>query len=183
MHEKYLLKASRFPQDFTSPPENDCQAILLFFVGAAQNVVPVAVTAGDKIEGLRQWASGRCLSADWAGVYSPEQEQDRASATGSRARRVMREPEVNSRRSFEASLYYRGVVPQAASETKARKERPWCSCSPQPICHDALATTCHVHFSRIFFSANVKSEHFTDTSKHSVGISTPAQEKYCLLLA
>ena len=37
---------------------------------AAQNVVPVAVTAGDKIEGLRQWASGRCLSADRAGVYS-----------------------------------------------------------------------------------------------------------------
>ena len=30
-------------------------------VQAAQNVVPVAVTAGDKIEGLRQWASGRCL--------------------------------------------------------------------------------------------------------------------------
>ena len=39
-------------------------------VQAAQNVVPVAVTAGDKIEGLRQWASGRCLSADRAGVYS-----------------------------------------------------------------------------------------------------------------
>jgi hypothetical protein len=37
---------------------------------AAQNVVPVAVTAGDKIESLRQWASGRCLSADRAGVYS-----------------------------------------------------------------------------------------------------------------
>jgi hypothetical protein len=32
--------------------------------------MPVAVTAGDKIEGLRQWASGRCLSADRAGVYS-----------------------------------------------------------------------------------------------------------------
>jgi len=31
-------------------------------------VVPVAVTAGDKIEGLRQWASGRYLSADRAGV-------------------------------------------------------------------------------------------------------------------
>jgi hypothetical protein len=29
-------------------------------VQAAQNVVPVAVTAGDKIEGLRQWASGSC---------------------------------------------------------------------------------------------------------------------------
>ena len=39
-------------------------------VQAAQNVVPVAVTAGDKIEGLRQWASGRCPSADRAGVYS-----------------------------------------------------------------------------------------------------------------
>ena len=39
-------------------------------VQAAQNVVPVAVTVGDKIGGLRQWASGRCLSADRAGVYS-----------------------------------------------------------------------------------------------------------------
>jgi hypothetical protein len=57
-------------------------------VQAAQNVVPVAVTAGDKIEGLRQWASGRCLSADRAGVYSREQQ----SSAGSRTRRVMREP-------------------------------------------------------------------------------------------
>ena len=39
-------------------------------VQAAQNVVPVAVTAGDKIEAVRQLASGRCLSADRAGVYS-----------------------------------------------------------------------------------------------------------------
>ena len=43
-------------------------------VQAAQHVVPVAVTAGDKIEGLRQWASGRCLSADRAGVYSRTEE-------------------------------------------------------------------------------------------------------------
>jgi hypothetical protein len=60
-------------------------------VQAAQNLVPVAVTAGDKIEGLRQWASGRCLSADRAGVYSREQQP----STGSRTRRVMREPGVN----------------------------------------------------------------------------------------
>ena len=60
-------------------------------IQAAQNVVPVAVTAGDKIEGLRQWASGRCLSADRAGVYSREQQ---ASAV-SRTRRVMRQPGVN----------------------------------------------------------------------------------------
>jgi len=59
-------------------------------VQAAQNVVPVAVTAGDKIEGLRQWASGRCLSADRAGVYSREQER-----AGGRVRRVVREPGVN----------------------------------------------------------------------------------------
>jgi hypothetical protein len=59
-------------------------------VQAAQNVVPVAVTAGDKIEGLRQWASGRCLSADRAGVYSrPE------VGSGERGRRVVREPGVN----------------------------------------------------------------------------------------
>ncbi|NBP72907.1 MAG: AAA family ATPase, partial [Alphaproteobacteria bacterium] len=60
-------------------------------VQAAQNVVPVAVTAGDKIEALRNWASGRCLSADRAGIYSREQQ---ASAV-SRTRRVMREPGVN----------------------------------------------------------------------------------------
>ena len=54
-------------------------------VQAAQNVVPVAVTAGDKIEGLRQWASGRCLSADRTGVYSRTE-----AGRGGRARRVMR---------------------------------------------------------------------------------------------
>ena len=53
-------------------------------VQAAQNVEPVAVTAGDKIEGLRQWASGRCLSADRAGVYS------RSEGVGERVRRVVR---------------------------------------------------------------------------------------------
>ena len=53
-------------------------------IQAAQNVVPVAVTAGDKIEGLRQWASGRCLSADRAGVYS------RSETVGGRVRKVVR---------------------------------------------------------------------------------------------
>ena len=47
-------------------------------------VVPVAVTAGDKIEGLRQWASGRCLSADRAGVYW------RSEVGGGRVRQVVR---------------------------------------------------------------------------------------------
>jgi hypothetical protein len=54
-------------------------------IQAASNVVPVAVTAGDKIDALRQWASGRCLSADRAGVDASEQQ------AGTRARRVVRE--------------------------------------------------------------------------------------------
>jgi hypothetical protein len=60
-------------------------------IQAAQNVVPVAVTAGDKIEGLRQWASGRCLSADRAGVCSRQDEP----VENSRVRRVMRDPGRN----------------------------------------------------------------------------------------
>jgi SpoVK/Ycf46/Vps4 family AAA+-type ATPase len=36
---------------------------------AAQNVVPVAVTAADAVDRLRSWAEGRCLSADQAGIY------------------------------------------------------------------------------------------------------------------
>ena len=55
-------------------------------IQAAQNVVPVAVTAGDKIEALRQWASGRCLSADRAGVYSRAE----VGGGGGRVRRVVR---------------------------------------------------------------------------------------------
>jgi ATPase family associated with various cellular activities (AAA) len=36
---------------------------------AARNIVPVAVTASEKVESLRGWASGRCLSATLSGVY------------------------------------------------------------------------------------------------------------------
>jgi hypothetical protein len=36
---------------------------------AAQNVVPVAVTAAESVQRLREWASGRCLDAEGAGVY------------------------------------------------------------------------------------------------------------------
>jgi hypothetical protein len=37
---------------------------------AARNVVPIAVTAAESVERLRNWASGRCLSASNPGVYS-----------------------------------------------------------------------------------------------------------------
>ena len=59
----------------------------VLLVQAAQNVVPVAVTAGDRIEALRQWASGRCLSADRAGVYS---RPEAGGGGGGRVRRVVR---------------------------------------------------------------------------------------------
>ena len=38
---------------------------------AAQNVVPVARTAGESVEQLRTWATGRCLDADRGGVVRP----------------------------------------------------------------------------------------------------------------
>ena len=38
-------------------------------VEAAQNVVPVAATASESVEGLRKWARGRCLNADAPGIY------------------------------------------------------------------------------------------------------------------
>lgn len=38
-------------------------------VQAAQNVVPVAVTAAESVDRLRNWASGRCLSANQPGIY------------------------------------------------------------------------------------------------------------------
>jgi hypothetical protein len=37
---------------------------------AAVDVVPVATTAADRVEGLRQWAAGRVLDADHPGRYS-----------------------------------------------------------------------------------------------------------------
>ena len=36
---------------------------------ASQNVVPVAVTAAESVERLRQWASGRCLDAAKTGIF------------------------------------------------------------------------------------------------------------------
>lgn len=37
---------------------------------AANNLVPVAVTAAEKVGRLREWASGRCLDADRPGIYA-----------------------------------------------------------------------------------------------------------------
>jgi hypothetical protein len=56
-------------------------------VAAAENVVPVAVTAAESVEKLRSWASGRCLDAEKAGIYHG------GALTG--RRRVSGEPSSN----------------------------------------------------------------------------------------
>ena len=57
---------------------------------AAQNVVPVATTAGETIEKLRSWASGRCLDAGRPGLFT------RALATPTAGgRKVHRDPSDN----------------------------------------------------------------------------------------
>jgi ATP-dependent 26S proteasome regulatory subunit len=62
-------------------------------VEAAQNVVPVSVTSAEQIENLRQWAEGRCLSADNAGLYS---RVGRRATTGTtRSRKVSASPSEN----------------------------------------------------------------------------------------
>jgi len=38
-------------------------------IQAAENVVPVAVTSSESVQRLRDWADGRCLSAEHLGVY------------------------------------------------------------------------------------------------------------------
>ncbi|MFL5329191.1 MAG: AAA family ATPase [Gemmataceae bacterium] len=57
---------------------------------AAHNVVPVAVTAAEQVERLRAWASGRCLSASYAGIYRRAGEESVKSS-----RRVYRGPSAN----------------------------------------------------------------------------------------
>ena len=53
---------------------------------AAKNVVPVAVTAGDEIEGLPQWASGRCLSADRARCIRGQKSEEEGCGGSCRSR-------------------------------------------------------------------------------------------------
>jgi SpoVK/Ycf46/Vps4 family AAA+-type ATPase len=55
---------------------------------AAQNVVPVAISSAESVSRLRQWASGRCLSADRSGVY-------RCEGSARRRRNVRLDPSDN----------------------------------------------------------------------------------------
>tara|TARA_R110002111_G_scaffold249229_1_gene313075 strand:- start:5006 stop:6397 length:1392 start_codon:yes stop_codon:yes gene_type:complete len=53
-------------------------------VQAAQNVVPVAVTAAESVNQLQSWASGRCLSANQPGIYQQAQKKPRSRRSLSR---------------------------------------------------------------------------------------------------
>lgn len=75
--ERYRLDpAAPLPPDRDWTPaevKSCCRLAALLdvpLVEAARNIVPVAVTAGESVERLRQWASGRCLSADRPGLYT-----------------------------------------------------------------------------------------------------------------
>ncbi|MEZ6093462.1 MAG: AAA family ATPase [Pirellulaceae bacterium] len=56
---------------------------------AAQNVIPVATTASESVDNLRNWASGRCLDAEKGGIY-----QHKPTRAKSR-RKVNRDPSLN----------------------------------------------------------------------------------------
>jgi len=55
---------------------------------AAAFIVPVAKSAGDKISDLRKQASGRFLSASYAGVYEQDRKQDGKAEGSTRARKL-----------------------------------------------------------------------------------------------
>ena len=57
---------------------------------ATQNMVPVAVTASESVERLRDWASGRCLDAEAGGIYRRD-----VRATAPTRRKVRRDPSNN----------------------------------------------------------------------------------------
>jgi SpoVK/Ycf46/Vps4 family AAA+-type ATPase len=75
--DKYRLNPQqRRPRDtdFTGAEIKACCRLAALLdvplVEAARNIVPVAVTAAETIERLRNWASSRCLSADVPGLYT-----------------------------------------------------------------------------------------------------------------
>ena len=59
---------------------------------AARQIVPVATTAAEGVEKLRQWADGRCLSAEAPGVY---RRQGSAAAGPQPKRRIRTDPTLN----------------------------------------------------------------------------------------
>ena len=60
-------------------------------IEAAKHVVPVAVTAAESVDRLRNWASGRCLDADTPGIY----QRNGAGPAKKPRRRIPRDASLN----------------------------------------------------------------------------------------
>ena len=93
---QFELEDQRLPNDDNWTPAElraCCRLAALLdvpLVQAAQNIVPIAVTAAESVDRLRTWASGRCLSADQPGIYR------RPNSTSSKpGRKVNRDPSQN----------------------------------------------------------------------------------------
>ncbi len=95
LHQFEIDRDQRMPddKDWTGAEIKACcrlSALLdVPLIQAAQNVVPVAVTAAESVSKLRTWASGRCLSAQQPGIY-----QSSETKPGSR-RKVSRDSSLN----------------------------------------------------------------------------------------
>ncbi|WDI41026.1 AAA family ATPase [Bremerella sp. P1] len=57
---------------------------------AAKNVVPVAATSAESVQRLRNWSSGRCLSAESGGIYRAD-----STPSSKQRRRLSPNPESN----------------------------------------------------------------------------------------
>ena len=96
--EKFGLEAGQKrpnDRDFTGAEIRACCRLAALLgvplTEAAANIVAVAVTANESVERLRNWAAGRCLSADRPGIYSRV-----AASPGKAGRSVHRgDPSVN----------------------------------------------------------------------------------------
>lgn len=89
----YQLTKQELPrtEDWTGAEIKSCCRLAALLdvplVEAAKQVVPVAVTAAESVERLRNWASGRCLSASVSGLYQRTGTTTNA-ATGRRVSRA-----------------------------------------------------------------------------------------------
>jgi len=100
----WRMYVERFGLDRDQPTPNDrdwtgaeiksaCRLSALLDVSlaeAAQNVVPIATTAGESVEKLRNWASGRCLASDHPGIYTRN-----SGGTAPHGRGLSRDPSAN----------------------------------------------------------------------------------------
>ena len=79
-----LDASQKLPEDdrFTGAEIRSCCRLAALLdvpvVQASLNVVPVAVTASESVDSLRNWASGRCLDSEASGIYQIQSTKPRS---------------------------------------------------------------------------------------------------------